>query len=199
MLQRIEEGVKAASAGSSEFRRVGKNSEMEKEYWISLLDDLKTTTTPVYFLGKRLTNWREQRPYARLLRNALICRIRGAIQNAAERYETYILFADSSVESKWKDFLREVAKEVSENAICSERIKLLKVDEKTFYYSAVLCGKRLSVTPYTSDGVIEDSPTLDIRTGTDTWDLYECDLKSLVRKNNSSGCCEWSDNGDTSP
>jgi len=112
-------------------------------------------------------------------------------QKSGEDYVVYIMITDDRAVSAWKTFLGDVVSEAMRTsgqretggcrAFCEEKLKLLKLDSVAVKYSAVLCGDKLAVTPYTSSGRLEDSPTLDIRAGSASSELYKTDLLKLAR------------------
>lgn len=195
-LSRIEEAVLAISTANSEFRSVNRNIDMGETFWLSLIDELETSREPVWFLGNKLSRWREGAAYRPTLKKKIILRMQNAInainanQTGNDDYQVFIMVTKDDEIPKWQDFLSSIVSETvraanPKKSKVESKLKLLKLSPDRVKYSAVLCGNRLAVTAYTSSGRLEDSATFDVRMGSKTSDLYKADLKKLAESKDS--------------
>jgi hypothetical protein len=142
-----------------------------------------------------LNRWREGVAYSKPLREKILQRLKKASpspnkqQFNGETFIVYIFLAESSAIDKWKSFFQGIIDDLTRdlppsNKKSTEDFYWTKLDiallpKEYAKYAAVLCGDKLAITPYTSTGRLEDSPTLDVKPNCVIYNLYKEDLKRL--------------------
>jgi len=193
--QAIREGL--GQLNQSHFVRADRNMDMGDQYWVGLIEQLVSSTEPVFFVGTRLSWWLRTRAYREPLRAKLLERFK-LISRRYEKsgqdsdYMIYVLLANSEWVPQWREFFREIIDELSSVKDATRRNQLQELfwgktmvgtlPQELVRYSLVLCGDRLAVTYYTSAGRSEDSPTLEINKTSMIRKLYLDDLEILKRQ-----------------
>lgn len=175
--------------------RADRNMDMGEEFWLKMIDELDITPESCWFVGTKLSWWLKTSTYRKPLRLRFVNRLKkiSKKQKKTDRddnFMTYILLTNNDAVANWKAFFKEIVNELTKGnkkkdqlqKLYWSKIKIAKLHKELINYSSVLCGKRLAVTPYTSLGRSEDSPTLEIKYNSAVWHLYINDLKSFKSK-----------------
>ena len=187
---------------STHFVRIDRNMDMGKDYWVNLIDTLDSCSQPVWFVGTRLSWWLGTGTYKEPLRMKFYSRLQNVVKKYDGNghdielcdenfYKTNILLTDPNYISQWNDFFARLIKDLSKSSrknndeitkLLWSRIKIGLLSPDQLKYSLVLCGDRLTITPYTSNGRSEDSPTFEIASTSVVRNVYLDDLKLLDSK-----------------
>lgn len=165
---------------SQQVHRVDRNLNMGERYWISVIDELDTTTSRVMFSGKTMLLWLDA-PYRSTLQAKLTQRAKNAAIYANRgKYETSIALTDSNALETWNKFLTPILKGTGKTIPleCGFSLKLNATDNPA--YSGVYCGKRMAITTYLSAGRSQSSPTFDVIANSELWQLYFDDMSRIA-------------------
>lgn len=90
--------------------------------------------------------------------------------------------SDSRAAQEWMELVNEVANSTEFNKICPDLIKIGIVDGDHIKYSVVAYNGGLVITPYTSQGRSDASPTFEVSSNSEVANLYLEDLKYIKGK-----------------
>lgn len=166
--------------------KVDLNKDMGQKYWIDLIENIENDSSPLWFVGTRHLTWIDKRlAYKRPLLNKIHGRI-DKFNNKKPQYgyEIFIILSNADAYSEWRKLITEIAESTYYYQTRPELIKLGLVDEKYIKYSIIANSKKMIVTPYTSEGKSDNSPTLDIRPDSELAQVYYEDLENFKTKIN---------------
>jgi hypothetical protein len=193
----------------SHFGRVDRNMDMGDEFWISMIDEIASTPEPVWFVGSSLSWWLKTRTYKEPLKRGLVKRLESIpvdnLSSHADHYPmTFVFLAKSDAVAVWKEFFGHIIDELTRHQDRNKKkelenyywntIMIREIPKVHSKYSLVLCGDRLAVTPYTSTGRSEDSPSLEIKKDSVVRKLFIDDLMYLKTKIEEQGKLAQKDN-----
>lgn len=166
----------------SEIDAVLRNVDVKPEMWLSLIAELESDASTVYFMGSSLRRWRERLIYSQPLINKLQLRAVRAAKSrmsGTKTFETYFCLTEPNAIDAWRKFLIAEVLEDPNAYPVDYGFYLVNISAHT-PYSAVCSSVNLVVTPYTAARNVEDSLSIFFKKTGLFYSLYAKDIHYLA-------------------